>query len=122
MQTKTSSKGIIWGITQKSLFNIYFSFPAALSANGGHRSGPAGRRRSCCVVGKGGRLWVEHSDRLRMVQQKRLNETKQSNNGRALFSNLSALCVRVWIRIRFGLGARGSGSLGIGSLLLLLLI
>lgn len=56
MQTKTSSKGIIWGITQKSLFNIYFSFPAALSANGGHRSGPAGRRRSCCVVGEGGEV------------------------------------------------------------------
>lgn len=74
-----------------------------------------------CDMGGGG-LRVEHSDRLRMVQQKRLNETKQSNNGRALFSNLSALCVRVWIRIRFGLGARGSGSLGIGSLLLLLLI
>lgn len=83
------------------------------------RRGGVGAVALCDMGGGGGGLRVEHSDRLRMAQQKRLNETKQSNNGRALFSNLSALCasldsdsVRVW----------GSGSLGIGSLLLLLLI
>lgn len=63
-----------------------------------------GRRRQ-----RGGGVKREVSckfEALRMEQQKRLNETKQSNNERALFSNLSALSARARIRFGFGFGAR----------------